>query len=367
VRQLIDAFRAAAVPDSTLAIHGDPDLVEEYGAQVREAAAGDPCVSLEGPYASGDAYRILAGIDVLVVPSLWDENAPLVLLTALASGTPVVASNAQGILEFLQPGKDGLVYPMGDNDALAACLARFGSEPDLLEELAASQKPYAFSGLDCARATLDVYREAGAGWRPARFSHPSDRVEPTLRSLDEAHAPDCWEGDVLGVLGRAAARRMEVWVPRAAATRGGPPAADGRRPPPTVRNVLRRAVALHGGLRLGYHSRPYFSLWAFDRPGHLDLARVPGFAESAELQIVARHNRGSRSLLRYRIEGEEPGERHEFQLVWPKKRWSRLSVPLRTCQGRRVASLEWIPTVSDGRSPLKLDLLDIRLVRDDSA
>jgi hypothetical protein len=52
---------------------------------------------------------------------------------------------------------------------------------------------------------------------------------------------------------------------------------------------------------------------------------------------------------------------HDFRVTWPKGCWSRLVVPLETKRGTRVTSLAWVPTVADGRSPLKLDVLDVGL------
>jgi glycosyltransferase involved in cell wall biosynthesis len=62
--------------------------------------------------------------DVLVVPSLWAENAPLVALEARAAGCPVIASDIGGLPELIEDGRDGLLFPPGDSDALAAILAQ---------------------------------------------------------------------------------------------------------------------------------------------------------------------------------------------------------------------------------------------------
>jgi glycosyltransferase involved in cell wall biosynthesis len=373
VHQLIEAFRSADLHDATLAIHGDSDSLPEYVQTLRSAAEGDPRVSLCGAYPSGDVYRILAGIDVLVIPSLWHENAPLVLLSALASGTPVVLPDARGMIEFVRPGKDALVYAMNDARGLADCLSRLEREPDLLAGLAANQKPYAFSGADCARVTLDVYRAVGAGVSRPRFVTPRDRIEPSLRRLSENEVPGCWNGDLLTSLARAQARGLEVLVPRGrgessggTAPRAGLRAATrrwlgraGLRA--AARRWLERAGSLRGGLRLAYQPRPCFSLWSFRRAGSLDFSRHPDFDGASHLEILARYNRGSQSVLRYRLRGEDEDTVHDFRVTWPKGCWSRLVVPLETKRGTRVTSLAWVPTVADGRSPLKLDVLDVGL------
>jgi hypothetical protein len=102
----------------------------------------------------------------------------------------------------------------------------------------------------------------------------------------------------------AQARGLEVWVPREHETGGN--AGPGRNGLARVtRSWLRRVGSLRGGLRLAYHSRPCFSLWSFQRAGTIDVARHPGFAAASHMEIVARHNRGSQSMLRYEIEGDD--------------------------------------------------------------
>jgi glycosyltransferase involved in cell wall biosynthesis len=76
-----------------------------------------------------------AGIDVLVVPSVWHENAPLVIHSALAAGVPVVGSNQEGIAELIDEEKNGLLLDAGDAADLARQLKRLIAEPGLLAQL----------------------------------------------------------------------------------------------------------------------------------------------------------------------------------------------------------------------------------------
>ena len=65
---------------------------------------------------------LLAEHHVVVIPSLWAENAPLVALEARAAGRPVVASALGGLEELVVHGRDGLLFPAGDVERLAAIL-----------------------------------------------------------------------------------------------------------------------------------------------------------------------------------------------------------------------------------------------------
>jgi glycosyltransferase involved in cell wall biosynthesis len=84
---------------------------------------------------------LLAGYDAIVVPSVWAENAPLVVLEARAAGCPVVASDLGGLVELVEHGVDGLRFPAGDADALADVLRALLHEPGLREGLADTVRP----------------------------------------------------------------------------------------------------------------------------------------------------------------------------------------------------------------------------------
>lgn len=75
---------------------------------------------IEGPVPAAEVPALLAAHHVLVVPSLWAENAPLVVLEARAAGRIVVASDLGGLVELVED--PSLRFPAGDADALAAIL-----------------------------------------------------------------------------------------------------------------------------------------------------------------------------------------------------------------------------------------------------
>jgi len=77
-----------------------------------------------------DAAALMAGLDVFVMPSLW-EGFGLVLLEAMASGLPIVATAVSAIPEIVVEGETGLLVPPRDPAALAAALRVLLADPAL--------------------------------------------------------------------------------------------------------------------------------------------------------------------------------------------------------------------------------------------
>ena len=59
-----------------------------------------------------------------VVPSVWREPCPTVVIEALAAGTPLIASRTGGIPDLIEDGVSGVLVPAGDADALAGAIGR---------------------------------------------------------------------------------------------------------------------------------------------------------------------------------------------------------------------------------------------------
>lgn len=139
---LLKAFRSLPPGvDATLSIHGDPKGYEPYFDELRALAADDPRITFHGPFARDEVGRVLSGIDALVVPSRWYENAPGVVFEAFAAGAPVVATDLGGLSEFVRHGENGLLFELENADDLARQLGRLAAEPGLLERLSEGTGP----------------------------------------------------------------------------------------------------------------------------------------------------------------------------------------------------------------------------------
>jgi glycosyltransferase involved in cell wall biosynthesis len=77
-----------------------------------------------GPFPPDALDGVFRGLDVLVVPSVWPENSPLVIHEAFMRGVPVIASHIGGIPEIVTDGRSGFLFPPGDVEKLAHLLRR---------------------------------------------------------------------------------------------------------------------------------------------------------------------------------------------------------------------------------------------------
>jgi glycosyltransferase involved in cell wall biosynthesis len=117
-----------------LRIWGDPTVFPEYSRRLRGLLAHPEAV-LMGRVENERVGEVLADSDVLVVPSLWYENSPIVIQEARAARVPVVASGHGALAEKVRHQIDGLLFPPGDVVALRQALQRLVEEPELLPAL----------------------------------------------------------------------------------------------------------------------------------------------------------------------------------------------------------------------------------------
>ncbi len=83
-----------------------------------------------------DSVRdLMAETDAVLVPSLWHENTPLVVLESLANHRPVIASDQKGISHMIQTGKNGILIPPGNRDEWVRSLEELSRDPQILRKM----------------------------------------------------------------------------------------------------------------------------------------------------------------------------------------------------------------------------------------
>jgi glycosyltransferase involved in cell wall biosynthesis len=118
----------------SLKIYGDLNKNLDYSHMLQNLSKKMDNVQFLGTYLHGHSSDVYAGIDVLVVPSIW-YDFPLIIYEAFATKTPVIATNLGGMAEAVTHNVSGLLFERGNADDLAKQLKRLLEEKDLLEKL----------------------------------------------------------------------------------------------------------------------------------------------------------------------------------------------------------------------------------------
>ncbi len=134
-RVVVDAVRARPGLEVELRLYGESFHERDYERALRQATGGDPRIVFAGTYGHADLRAILAGLDAVVVPSLWHENVPTTALNAVAAGVPLLVSDVEGLVELIDDYRCGLVFRRGDPEDLAALLERLRRDPMILREI----------------------------------------------------------------------------------------------------------------------------------------------------------------------------------------------------------------------------------------
>jgi glycosyltransferase involved in cell wall biosynthesis len=125
---------AGRVPEASFVVVGDADTEQNRRYRARlEARAEELGLSQRLRFAGfrKDVSVYLAAMDVFVLPSSAPEPLGLVVLEAMASGTPVVATAHGGPVEVLEGGRCGLLVPPNDERALADAVERLLRDAEL--------------------------------------------------------------------------------------------------------------------------------------------------------------------------------------------------------------------------------------------
>ncbi|HYN08552.1 MAG TPA: glycosyltransferase [Vicinamibacterales bacterium] len=127
-RRVLDAR-----PNTRFFLFGEGPLRPSLEAEASALGLGDRFVF--GGFVK-DVARVLSAFDISVFPSLW-EGTPLTLFEALAAARPMVATDADGLLDVLTDERDALIVPKRDSVALADRIVELIDRPDRRRELAA--------------------------------------------------------------------------------------------------------------------------------------------------------------------------------------------------------------------------------------
>ncbi len=138
---LVEACRRLARTGMDFVCHfvGDGPDRQALTEQIAAAGLADRLI-LEGAMTRTQIAALIGRSHVLVAPSVptrtgQREGIPVVLMEAMSSGIPVVASRLSGIPELVDDGRTGLLVQPGDAEGLTEALRRLADDPDLRTRL----------------------------------------------------------------------------------------------------------------------------------------------------------------------------------------------------------------------------------------
>jgi phosphatidylinositol alpha-mannosyltransferase len=170
------------VPDVRLLVAGPGDVDD-----VREAIPISlrAHVELLGLVSDADKPRVYASADVYCAPNTHGESFGIVLIEAMATGTPVVAADLEAFRRVLEDGKAGVLVPVADPAALATALADLLGDPQRQRQLA-----------DAGRVAVQAYDWSTVTARIVEVYETVAAAVPAVSPVDVDHSVDAFAADL---------------------------------------------------------------------------------------------------------------------------------------------------------------------------
>lgn len=165
VRDLVEIWRTPAMMTSRygLTIIGEGPLADELRSEI------PPGVTMTGPLTPAEVRSRMLTARALLVPSRWYENQPLVVLEAIASGLPVVASQLGALGRLVSENNVGWVLPPGNGQLWAeSLLSLHGGTLDSVSANGRAVHERKFAPEVAASKLIDVYKIARQRRRETR-------------------------------------------------------------------------------------------------------------------------------------------------------------------------------------------------------
>jgi phosphatidylinositol alpha-mannosyltransferase len=165
LRYLLRAFAQvkAEVPGVRLVVVGrDSKLMQSHREWVQRRGIAD--VVFVGYVPDEDVPRYYRTADIYCAPNIGNESFGLVLIEAMACGTPIVASNIEGFADVVTHGVHGLLTTPEDQNAIAAALLQLIKSPDTRSEMASQglERAREFSWEHIGRRIISYYQQVAA-------------------------------------------------------------------------------------------------------------------------------------------------------------------------------------------------------------
>jgi glycosyltransferase involved in cell wall biosynthesis len=171
VEDFVKAARIVRARDEGIrfVLVGEPDAGNPSTIPVSQLRSWSNEGAVEWWGQRSDMPDVMSQSTIVVLPTIYGEGVPKVLLEAAASGRPIIATDVRGCREIVRPGVNGVLIAPHSSADLAKAIQLLLSSPELRAQFAAAGRRIAsteFGEEVVVARTLEVYRElVGAHWR----------------------------------------------------------------------------------------------------------------------------------------------------------------------------------------------------------
>ena len=160
-------------PDLRLIVVGPGSPDTDSYRIMSERNLGD--IEFVGPASEEDKARYYRSADIYCSPATGRESFGIVLLEAMSASCPVVATSIDGYASVMTDGREGLLVPPKDDEALAAAIDRLLRDPQLRRRLGerGAETAALYSWDKVAARVLDYYAECAAAVRNGGAGDPA--------------------------------------------------------------------------------------------------------------------------------------------------------------------------------------------------
>jgi len=135
IHVLIEAFKKVENKNIKLKIFGRGDERDPYIKDLINSAESDSRVEFCGTFNYEDLPNVMKEISIMVIPSTYKDNFPLVMQLSLAYGKPVIASKIGGMPEVIKDGINGILFEPGNSEQLAKIIYSLSENPQKILNL----------------------------------------------------------------------------------------------------------------------------------------------------------------------------------------------------------------------------------------
>jgi glycosyltransferase involved in cell wall biosynthesis len=142
-------------------VAGDGPMSDQIRAQAKPTDRS--FLELLGRCTAEEVSTLMTNARFLLVPSLWYEGFPMVVVEAFSRGLPVIASRLGSLAEIVEDGRTGMLFTPGDSKDLAVKMTWALSNPDALAEMGRAARHEYETKYSAERnyvMLMDIYRRA---------------------------------------------------------------------------------------------------------------------------------------------------------------------------------------------------------------